>query len=384
MRPRTLSIPRRRIAAWPSACVIVLDAVGAGELPDAAEYGDEGSDTLGNVAKRRRRTRPAEPRGARPRQRRGARGLSAAAGRARDRGQARRALEGQGHDDRPLGADGRPDADAVPDVSARLSARRDRSVHAPHRPRRDRQQGRRPAPRSSRSSARSTRRRASGSSTRRPTPSSRSRRTRRPCRSRSCTRRAGTHARSSPASTRSAASSRGRSSASPATTSARRTGTTSRSQPKRPNYLSLVREAGHDGSRRRQDQRHLRRAATSTSRIRRSRTSTASRRPSGSCASSTTGFVFVNLVETDMLWGHRNDPGELPPLPAGLRPPAARPARRAAPRRPLHPHVRPRLRSDDAVDGSLARARAAARVRRGPLRERRPTTTASSATSARR
>jgi phosphopentomutase len=31
--------------------VIVLDAVGAGELPDAAEFGDEGSDTLGNVAK---------------------------------------------------------------------------------------------------------------------------------------------------------------------------------------------------------------------------------------------------------------------------------------------------------------------------------------------
>jgi phosphopentomutase len=33
------------------ACVIVLDAVGAGELPDADEYGDEGSDTLGNVAR---------------------------------------------------------------------------------------------------------------------------------------------------------------------------------------------------------------------------------------------------------------------------------------------------------------------------------------------
>jgi phosphopentomutase len=33
------------------ACVIVLDAVGAGELPDAAEYGDQGSDTLGNVAR---------------------------------------------------------------------------------------------------------------------------------------------------------------------------------------------------------------------------------------------------------------------------------------------------------------------------------------------
>src|SRR3989442_7953623 len=35
----------------PGACVIVLDAVGAGEFPDAAEYGDEGSDTLGNVAR---------------------------------------------------------------------------------------------------------------------------------------------------------------------------------------------------------------------------------------------------------------------------------------------------------------------------------------------
>ena len=29
----------------------MLDAVGAGELPDAAQYGDEGSDTLGNVAR---------------------------------------------------------------------------------------------------------------------------------------------------------------------------------------------------------------------------------------------------------------------------------------------------------------------------------------------
>jgi phosphopentomutase len=32
------------------ACVIVLDAVGAGALPDADQYGDEGSNTLGNVA----------------------------------------------------------------------------------------------------------------------------------------------------------------------------------------------------------------------------------------------------------------------------------------------------------------------------------------------
>src|SRR5665213_2593700 len=34
----------------PRACVIVLDAVGAGALPDADQYGDEGSNTLGNIA----------------------------------------------------------------------------------------------------------------------------------------------------------------------------------------------------------------------------------------------------------------------------------------------------------------------------------------------
>ncbi|HYP14695.1 MAG TPA: phosphopentomutase, partial [Bryobacteraceae bacterium] len=32
---------------------VVLDSVGIGEMPDAAEYGDSGSDTLGNIAKRR-------------------------------------------------------------------------------------------------------------------------------------------------------------------------------------------------------------------------------------------------------------------------------------------------------------------------------------------
>src|SRR2546428_1779814 len=31
--------------------VIVLDSVGIGELPDAAAYGDEGSNTLGNIAR---------------------------------------------------------------------------------------------------------------------------------------------------------------------------------------------------------------------------------------------------------------------------------------------------------------------------------------------
>lgn len=35
----------------PRAIVLVLDSVGAGALPDAAEYGDEGSNTLGNTAR---------------------------------------------------------------------------------------------------------------------------------------------------------------------------------------------------------------------------------------------------------------------------------------------------------------------------------------------
>ena len=29
--------------------IIVMDSVGAGELPDAARFGDEGSDTLGHI-----------------------------------------------------------------------------------------------------------------------------------------------------------------------------------------------------------------------------------------------------------------------------------------------------------------------------------------------
>ena len=95
------------------------------------------------------------------------------------------------------------------------------------------------------------------------------------------------------------------------------------------------------------------------------------------------GFVFANLVETDSLWGHRNDPvnfhrclqdfdRRLPDLLEALRPGDL-----------LDPHVRPRLRPDDAVDRPLARARDAARLRRGPQRRRAGSTRASSPTSAR-
>ena len=41
----TSSVPDRVI-------LIVLDSVGCGELPDARDYGDQGSDTLGNIARR--------------------------------------------------------------------------------------------------------------------------------------------------------------------------------------------------------------------------------------------------------------------------------------------------------------------------------------------
>jgi phosphopentomutase len=38
---------------FPRVTWIVLDSVGIGEMPDAAEYGDVGSDTLGNIARKR-------------------------------------------------------------------------------------------------------------------------------------------------------------------------------------------------------------------------------------------------------------------------------------------------------------------------------------------
>jgi phosphopentomutase len=41
--------------AYPRACVIVLDSVGIGALPDAADYGDTGANTLGNIYKTRGR-----------------------------------------------------------------------------------------------------------------------------------------------------------------------------------------------------------------------------------------------------------------------------------------------------------------------------------------
>ncbi len=63
-------------------------------------------------------------------------------------------------------------------------------------------------------------------------------------------------------------------------------------------------------------------------------------------------------------------PGQLPPLPAGLRSAAARSSGRAARGRPPDHHLRPRLRPDDSLDRPLAGARPSPRLRRGPERGR--------------
>ena len=102
---------------------IVLDSVGVGEMPDAAAYGDAGSDTLGNIARQRGLARAESlPPGA---------GQSEADRRTAAGRAARRRLRPlhaglarQGHHHRPLGDGRHPSREAVSAVSARLSAAR--------------------------------------------------------------------------------------------------------------------------------------------------------------------------------------------------------------------------------------------------------------------
>ena len=153
-------------------------------------------------------------------------------------------------------------------------------------------------------------------------------------------------------------------------------------RPRQPNYLTLVREAGsevhgvgkiHDifaGV----DIDHSHPTKSNADGIRQTETL---------LRELESGLIFVNLVETDMLWGHRNDPvnfhrclqdfdRRLPDLLDALRPGDL-----------FDPHVRPRLRPDDAFDRPLARARALSGVRGGPKRGGSSATTGSSPTSAR-
>ena len=77
-------------------------------------------------------------------------------------------------------------------------------------------------------------------------------------------------------------------------------------------------------------------------------------------------------------------PGELPPLPAGLRPPADGHPRRAASGRPARAHLRPRLRPDDArAPTTRASTRCCSRTSRDETRTGTFTRRASSPTSAR-
>ena len=119
---------------------------------------------------------------------------------------------------------------------------------------------------------------------------------------------------------------------------------------------------GQHGLRRREDPRHLRRL-----RHRRVVPDEVERRgdqPHDRAAREHRGRLRVREPRRDRpALGPPQRPRQLPPLPAGLRPAAARHPRGAARRRPAGHHLRSRLRPDDAVDRPLARARAAARVR---------------------
>ena len=113
---------------WSRVIVIVLDGVGVGALPDAAAYGDAGSDTLGNLALRVR-VRVPELR------RSGSIGSLRSA--APDPCPIRRGLRSdgggiarQGLGDRALGADGRSSGSALSRVPARLSTRGHPGVRA--------------------------------------------------------------------------------------------------------------------------------------------------------------------------------------------------------------------------------------------------------------
>ena len=181
------------------AIILVLDGVGVGAAPDAAAYGDAGSDTLGNVGARRRRARAA---------RTSRRSGSATSRRSRACAPRRRPHGRVGQHASRVGREGQHDR-ALGDRRACTSRGRFRRIPngfpadvidafaRAHGTRRciGNVRGERHRRSSTRLRRRARGARARGSCTRRPTPSSRSRRTRRSCRSTSSTRRARPRAR---------------------------------------------------------------------------------------------------------------------------------------------------------------------------------------------
>ena len=112
-----------KLARVRRAFVIVIDACGAGELPDSAEYGDAGANTLGHVAEAAGGLDLPVMAGARARQHHAAGGRAAGRRPGRPR-PAAPARPGQGHDHRPLGADGRRHARRAAHLPGRASRTR--------------------------------------------------------------------------------------------------------------------------------------------------------------------------------------------------------------------------------------------------------------------
>ena len=348
--------------------VCVLDGCGAGALPDAAAYGDEGSDTLRHVLERVDVPLPnlaglglgeivGLPLGA-PRR-------EATYGRLAERGAGKDTTTGHWEMmgvvlERPFPTypDGFP-----PEVIEPFEAAIGRQVlvqpaglrHGHHRRARRRARGHRTAHRLHLRGLRLPDRLPRG---RRPRPAS-------------CTRGARRRARSCGVRTPSAASSRGRSTARPATTRARRGGATSRwSRPGR--RISTCSRSGASPW-----SASARSARSSCSAASTSTTTPRTTRPGSPPARATSGemedgLLFANLVDFDTVWGHRND---VAGFAGGLADSGRRAARvgGAAGRGRRHdPLRRPRRRSDHREHRPLARvlAAAGARARARALRRR--------------
>ncbi len=157
---------------------IVLDSVGIGAMPDAGAYGDAGSDTLGNVARKRKLELPNLAVSVSPISSCLA-GLPRAEHPAGAYGKCRLASPGKDTTTGHWEMAGIILEQAISSLPARLSARCDRRIREKNRPQDPRQQSPLPAPRSSRNSARSTCEPARRSSIHPPTASSRLPRTRR-------------------------------------------------------------------------------------------------------------------------------------------------------------------------------------------------------------
>ena len=288
--------------------------------------------------------------------------------RARGRGPADRALEGQGHDPRPLGADGDRHAAGPADVPARLSTRRDRPVHAPHRPRRARQQGgerhgdhpgaRGGAPGDGQVDRLHVGRLGVPGRRSRGDDPARGALRGLPERPRDPHRQARGRARDRP----------------PVHRRSRKL----RAHAEPPRLLARAEEAELPDAaargrrhrpRRREDRRHLRRPGH-----RREPSDEVERggdhEDGGAAPDARRGLRVRQPRRDGHALGPPERPDQLPPLPAGLRPAPVRSAGRAPPGGPPDRHLRPWVRPDDALHRPLARARAAARLRPGQERER--------------